>query len=393
MKAMITSIAAALAIASLASATEHIVRPGEDWSNLGPKLRPGDRVLLAPGAHIPAAFERVSGSADKPIVIRPVEDGVLAEIEPKREALKLTDCAHIRIERLSIKNARRAGIIIEANRQGASRDISISDVLVSGVGGLAEQSGIVIRGASEVGVRRSRLENCVGAALRIEHAEKITVEECQFFAQAGKPTQSGVAIEGVSSDIAVRRAFLRGPIETGVSIGFENPVFQTDAAEPARGTSASRKNDGAPPLVRRVDIIECRFKDVIRPLRFGSAEAAVVRQCTFLEPREEVYLLTVPPASFAAVEARFLDNLTVWAPGSLRRLCHAEPNAKPAGLKLGANLWWSKELPAALPSLGNADNPFLGTIETPQTLDRDPQMDDKGYPTAAEAMTFGAPRP
>lgn len=392
MKAMISSTAAALAIASLAFATEHIVRPGEDWSDLGPKLRPGDLVLLAPGEHIPAAFERVSGSPEKPIVIRPIEDGKLVEIEPKREALKLTDCAHIRVERLSVKNARRAGIIVESTRPGASRDIAISDVLVSGVSGLAEQSGIVIRGAAEVGVRRSRVENCVGAALRIEHSEKVTVEECQLLSRTGKPMQVGIAIEGASSDIAVRRALLRGPIETGISIGFENPYFQTNATEPTSDSATRRKEVGALALVRRVDIVETRFRDVTRPLRLGSAEAAVVRQCTFIEPREEVYLLTVPPASFAAVEARLLDNLTVWTPGTLRRLSHAEPNAKVAGLKLGVNLWWSKELPTALPSLGSADNPFLGTVEAAQILDRDPELNDSGFPTAADAMAFGAPR-
>lgn len=390
MKHLLTALAILLIAAAHAAATEHIVRPGEPWSDLGAKLKPGDRVLLAPGSHVPAAFERVSGTPEQPIVIRPVEDGKLVEIEPKREALKFTDCAHIRVERLSVKNARRAGILIESTRPGASRDISVADVLVTGVSGLAEQSGIVVRGAREVGIRRSRIENCTGAAVLIEHSESVTVEDCQLFARSGKPMQRGIGIEGSSADIAVRRVFARGPIETGVSVGVENPPFAVAADDPP---AAPAKPERPEALARRVDILETRMKDVIRPLRIGSCAALVVRQCTMLDPREEIYEVVAAPGGFAPAEARILDNLVVWEPGSLRRLSHAEPGARTAGVVLGPNLWWSKELPTALPLLGPSENPFLGTVESAQTLDRDPILDDKGYPTDPASMVYGAPRP
>lgn len=390
MKQLLAAIATLLFATAPAAATEHIVRPGEPWSELGPKLRPGDRILLAPGSHIPAAFERVAGTPEQPIVIRPVEDGKLVEIEPKREALKLTDCSHIRIERLSVKDARRAGILIESTRPGASRDIAVSDVLVAGVAGLAEQSGIVVRGAREVGIRRSRIENCIGAAVLIEHAESVAVEDCQLFARSGKPMQRGVGIEGSSADVSVRRVFMRGPIETGVSVGVENPPFAVEADEQR---PAPAKPERPEALARRIDILETRTKDVIRPLRIGSCAALVVRQCTMIDPREEVYEVAAAPGGFAPAEARILDNLVVWEPGSLRRLCHAEPGARTEGVVLGSNLWWSKELPTALPLLGPPENPFLGKIESPQVLDRDPLLDDKGYPTEPGSMVYGAPRP
>ncbi|MEY5060994.1 MAG: hypothetical protein RIS45_915, partial [Planctomycetota bacterium] len=59
------------------------------------------------------------------------------------------------------------------------------------------------------------------------------------------------------------------------------------------------------------------------------------------------------------------------------------------GLTFGSNLWWSKELPDALPLLGPSENPFLGTLDTPQTTSVDPQLDPRGRPRREEAKLFG----
>jgi hypothetical protein len=73
----------------------------------------------------------------------------------------------------------------------------------------------------------------------------------------------------------------------------------------------------------------------------------------------------------------------------LRRFNSVAEGADSTGLLLGPNIWWSNELPSALPLLGPAANPFLGTLEVPQTINLDPDLDDRNRPLRSEAKLYG----
>ena len=169
---------------------------GDDWSVLAAKLKPGDEVVLLEGTHVPAMFEGIAGEPGKPIVFRSKDPRGLAQIKPDREGIKLVDCRHIRLERLGIRNARRAGIVIEGTEAGRSKDVAVQDVYVIGSAGLSEQAGIVVSRTEGLTLRRSRFENCAGSAIHLESVTGVSAETLQLRAMPPVSPAFGLQVIG-----------------------------------------------------------------------------------------------------------------------------------------------------------------------------------------------------
>ncbi|MFM7132964.1 MAG: right-handed parallel beta-helix repeat-containing protein, partial [Planctomycetota bacterium] len=310
---------------------------------------------------------------------------------------------HVRVERLLVRNARRAGVIVESTVPGASKDIGLADVLVVGVKGLAEQAGVVVRETSEVSILRSRFENCAGSGILIENADQVTVDKVQIIARANAPMQAGIAIAGVCERPSILRVSVSGQVDTAFEIGRKAPARlaiakpaatgETEATSPEPTTTEPTTTEAKRPAVRNLVITESRSRGSARAIDFGSCEECVVRSSTFLDSREEVHRIAPPPAGHSTGRLRFTDNLVAWEPGALRRLAFVEPGGEAARLELGPNLWWSAELPVALPRIGGENSTFTGTIDAAQILDIDPVLDNYGYTTSERARGFGAPKP
>jgi hypothetical protein len=375
-----------------AHADQYLVQPGESWDSLGPKLKAGDEILLKPGVHRPASFTALQGSTLAPIIIRCSEVGKLTQIAPEREAIKLVDCKHIRVQGIGILNARRAGILIESTTRFASEDISIHDVMINGVKGLAEESGIVARGVTSLDIRRCRIENCAGNGVQIEECEQVTIVVGQILAIKPSPMKNGIALLGRVWNTQIENVVIMGSITTGISLGMNM------AAPAASATAAPQPLEivAAPPsepLVRFLSVANCRGARLMRFLEIGSCADAVVRNCTVAEPHEEVYSIQRIPAGYPPMHLEMRDCLIEWTPGALRRFGFVAEGADARGFTLGSNLWFSKEIPLALELLGPKGAPFPGTLEAPQRMDIDPRLSELFYPLAAEAAAFGAPQP
>jgi hypothetical protein len=397
------------------------VKPGDDWAALGPKLVAGDEIVLLEGMHRPAQFSAIAGTREKPIVIRSIAKNKLAEIGPDREGLKLTDCAHVRVERLLIKNARRAGVVIDSTVEGASHDIDIRDVLVIGVAGLVEQAGILALDTDRLEIRRSRFENCRGAALHLEQTNELTVELVQIKSDLKDGSAYGVLIVGECNGLAFNDVWIAGSIQTGASIGARdasrhvsagpavptfpelrtplNPAAPAPAPvpvpstleDPVSSTPPSTRESGAklPPLVHNATFENLLVRGADCAFEFGSCDGVTITSSTIVNPSEEVFRFTVAPTDHSGAAVRFRNNIVCWMPGGLRRFNSVAEGADSTGLLLGPNIWWSNELPSALPLLGPAANPFLGTLEVPQTINLDPDLDDRNRPLRSEAKLYG----
>lgn len=421
LRAILTAgvVACAPALTAHARAEQFVVQAGREWSSLASRLKAGDEIVLARGTHMPASFSGLEGSPFAPIVIRSESPNALAEIAADREAIKLVDCRHVRIERIASRGARRAGVLIESTKPGASLDVSISDVLVIGARGLAEESGIVARGVRELGIRRSRFENCVGCGILVDDCESVSIADVQIAARTDTAAACGIRFAGRVWSTLVERVQMAGPIATAFELGRSESTLHARApappaadAAPSAAPAPSPPKSTAPsttapsstpdaarggsttsapePLVRFLVISNVRLSGVHRLLDVGSAADTAVRNVTHREAHEEVYRLSPPPAGRPAAAVRMSECLLTWSPGALRRFGAVEGGADAKGFVLGPNLWWSSELPAALPLLGPTDNPFPGTIESPQVLDVEPKFDARSRLINAEAAGFGA---
>jgi hypothetical protein len=398
------------------------IKAGDNWATAASAAQPGDEIVLLDGVHRSATLEGLRGTATQPIMIRSADRTKLAEIAPDREGLKLVDCRHVRIERILVRNARRAGIVIEGSAHGEASQIEIADTLVVTVEGLVEQAGILVLRAEGVTIRRSRFENCKGSALRIEDSSRVRAERVQIRNTAGG--EDALLLLGDCDELAFDDLWIAGPFSTALSIGTKDapregePVAPIRLPEPIRGPRPEGRADAdspavsAPPEARpseappattrasdepttpRARVRDASFTNIlvrgaVRAIEIGSCTAVRIGNSTFVGPRDEVFRFVRPPKERSAAELRFHDNIVAWAPGSLKRFANLVEGASDSGLRLGPNLWWSEELPAALPLLGPEEKPFPGTVDVPQTVDIDPDLDDRGRPRREEAKLFG----
>lgn len=419
-----------LVFAGSASGELYRIRAGDDWSRLGPKLTAGDEVILLEGTHLPAQFDGLAGTAEKPIVIRSEDKGKLAEIAAEREGLKLTNCSHVRIERIYVKAARRAGIVIDATGQGRSTDIAIHDTLVVGVRGLVEQAGLLAISTDGIDIQRSRFDGCEGAGCRFENSSGISAARLQIKALTKEPPDFGIVFLGECSEIQCDDIWIAGNMETGISLGAKDapraprtprPLpIPSPALPPRAGEEGAAKPDAGareggetatPPAVEKPSEVpvgakpeadkstaafcsNANFTNVFirgtsRALEIGSSSAVQFASSSIIENTDEVIGLVAAAAGRKPANLRFRDNLVVWKPGALRRLVGVPDGTPAAGLVFGSNIWWSRELPSALHLLGPVENPLHGTLEVPQTYDLDPELDGRSRPTVEAAKMFG----
>lgn len=413
-------------LATPAIAETYAFEAGDDWSKIGPRLVAGDIVVLLEGTHVPAQFENLSGAPGNPIVIRPAEKVKFAEIAGKREGLRLTNCRHVRLERLHVKGARRAGIVVDSIGDARSSDIAIHDSVISGVGGLVEQSGILVISTDGLDIRRTRIENCDGAGARFENSSAITCEQVEIRTVDAARTTTGMLFLGEIAKVEVNDAVISGRFETGLSLGARDapraprevrdlvplkpsPVgndapsapaetvpTQTAPAQtsPAQTSPADLVRPKSPEPGKDARFSDGTFTNVLlsgceRALELGSTARVLVSASTIVDPIEEVIRVVRPGDGRPGPSMQFRENIVVWQPRGLRRFVDMPEGIAAEGLIFGSNLWWSKELPDALPLLGPSENPFFGTLDTPQTTTLDPKLDQRGRPTREEAKLFG----
>jgi hypothetical protein len=418
------SVALLFVIAQPASAGRYFVPPGSTWETLGPKLKPGDEIVLAEGVHLPATLTGVSGSPFAPIVIHSVGPNSLAEVASDRASIKLVDCRHIRIARILSRTPRRAGILIESTKPGASEGITIEDVLIVGPKGLAEESGIVARGVKELAIRRCRIENPTNAAITIGDCESVTISDVQMVARTDVTPKAAIRLEGRVWSTLIEKSQIAGAFATAFDLGTSEcaPLAPREPTKPSTesstqdGRSEAGSEGGAQipakdrekpqgpsqstssndttkpvqePLVRFLTISNMRLGGVRRLLDLGSVADATIRNVTLRDAQEEIYRISLPPLGRPAASMRMSECLFIWSPGALRQIGVVAEGAVAKGFTLGANLWWSAELPAALALLGANGDPFPGTREVEQTTNLDPKLDQRSRPTVDTAMTYG----
>ena len=100
------------------------------------RVEPGDTVIVRPGKHRGTQVDDLHGTKDAPIVIRGTDrkkcviDGTLGrenEYQGGRDAIFLNECSHIVIEKLSLVDAQRAGVLVVKSPHVTVRDCIVRD--------------------------------------------------------------------------------------------------------------------------------------------------------------------------------------------------------------------------------------------------------------------------
>jgi len=362
------AIAAVLAImiAAPVAAETHRVLPGAAWDGIAAVVKPGDEIVLEPGAHGPARVADLAGEPGRPIVIRARDERSLAEIK----GLALVRPRHVEVRNLVVIEAPGPGLAILGEASRPARDALVQNCMVVLSGLVDRTSAIRLEHVEGLTIGDTRIEGFGPAAISIDAGRQVRIERIQVVSHPRGPGETAVSIGGETTGVAIDRATIGSSVRSTFALGVSAP----DAT-------------GSGPLAAKVSI---RNVAADRPEAFavlGSCADVEIRHCTILDPRDTTLLVRSPPAGRPPVATvRFRDNLVSWIPNSLRRFTGKEPDflGEP-GIEYGPNLWFSRELPAATPLLGS----WVGRVAEPQVLDLDPRLDNGYRPMEPAAKSFG----
>lgn len=351
------------------------MKPGDDWERLAERVEPGDEIILWPGRHEPATFERLHGAPGAPITIRGLAPDRPSVIAGAAWGLRIEDARHLRVRDLVIEDARIHGLEITGGADGApGRDIEITGVRVRRTGERDDRHAVRLERLSGLRVRGLEIRGFTGSAIEIVGGEAIEITDVDVHGEDGFAGRFAVRVGGGATGVDLRDVRVHGGAATGLGLGLpERPRSRPEPdAVPAYETT-------------RVLVQEVLLTGAALPFMVGSVDVGRIERCTIAHAEGLLFrFVEVPGASP-------LRNLTVgaclfaWAPDALDRHFDVAGEVALDGLYLDQNLWWTDADDAVRERLG----PFPGTEAFPQVTDVDPDLDGDGIPRTPEAGGYG----
>lgn len=353
-------------------ASVHRVEPGLAWHLVANDARPGDLVLLEKGIHINGRIEGLRGTRERPITIRGADPAVPTAIACEEMGLELIRCQWVRVENLYFINPLQAAILIDGGvevdgvRTASEVSIAISNCRIATSREVPGLDAIRVRDARTVGIADCRFESWSDAAVELRGSSAVVITRCLFSPITESAHAFGVrALDGSEAIAVIQNTFERS-VHTAVQIG---------ACE-AKGEAL------VPSRAKGVQFVRCALLDVECPIEIAAESEGTLRECTIVDPNTAYRVDARCGAPRLAVER----CIFTWTPGKLIMPTERRGETSPAMVRLGANLWWSSELPTVFDAI---ERPY-GTESAPQILDVDPKLSDKRFePMEPKATSYG----
>lgn len=381
-----------------AHGVQHLVKPGDQWQFLIPRVKPGDEVILMPGRHRDASIESLMGTAKKPIVIRGADPDDPPVIEAEREGIRIKRAAHLTIKNVKIVGGTIAGISItdplplppasadpsqQAPAEESGVGIVVQNVSITKVGPRGQRHALVL-----TGLRQSRVQDCTfegwgGSAIEVVACREIAILRCAFTGIKDFTQHHGIRVRAGSDRVLIESCRFDNAGERVVSFGgmSESKEFRP----PPPGEAGAGKVAEA----TRVSVERSIIKGGRCAVTYVHADDCLFRNNTILRPKIcPLALLSEheDPRFTAGQRNIFGLNIIVWEPGDLQRLIEIGPRASSEKFLIESNVWWSGQPQIDFNKLG----PFPGNSEELQMLDVDPKLNDKLKPTHPGLSAFGA---
>mgnify|MGYP006282238151 CR=1 FL=1 len=211
-------------------------------------LEPGTRILVAPGEYRGFSLRRFSARMDAPVVIAAADATDPPVFGGGREAIKLTSCSFIRLERLIVRGCRDNGINIDdgGSDRLPSRRIVLRHLTVEDIGPGGNHDAIKLSGVMDAVIRDCRISRWGGSAIDMVGCHRVVVDGCRFQGDSEARQKNSVQIKGGSSHVLVQDCAFLNAGERVVNLGG------------ATGEAFFRPR-GVPYEAKDVTIAGCRF--------------------------------------------------------------------------------------------------------------------------------------
>lgn len=391
---LILSFVCLIALGTSASATQHLLQPGDSWDVIDERLRPGDEILLLPGEHEPGVLTRAQGTGEQPITIRSLDPSQEATINATRYGIRLQAPKHVIIEKIRITGATINGIMAagdDINGDSTSSEwsgaLTIRDIRVSQTGPEGKRDAIACEGLRKVRITRCTIDGWAGSGIRLTTCMDVDVSECKLEALDGHSQTAGITVQSGCEDIRISDCRIATNGGVGVLIGGTPALTDFHPSLTAETTHHS-SFDATNVSVRRTYIVGAS-----PVFHIAHADGCRLSNNTVVDPRGTVVQIAIEhidPRMGTINELAIYANMVVWTDGMIDALLKLPPQVAPAEVDIQENLWWSDgaiETRNALVAALTIKPTF------PQILDLDPGLDEFGLPQVADAELFGAGAP
>lgn len=375
---------------------QHLVNPGDEWSQLAAQLRPGDEVILLPGVHRPAILEDLSGTAERPIVIRSLDTDNIAVINAAigaagagggRHGLLLRNMKYVVIRNVIVTGASVHGIEASGpnaqvpDADGRPPSLVLRNVRVERIGPIGRRNAVLLRNLDQVVIERCEFEGWGGSAIELVACNDVSIQNCSFKGLEDFSQMNAVQIRAGSQRVQVTNCIMIDSGVTGIAIGGTSELTEF----------RQRSDDSQRHEAGRVRVSDNLFRGGHSAVAFINCDQCSVRNNTIFRPQRWVYLVLDRKEPYLAATRRsvFASNLVRWEPGDIRQFSHLNEGVSSSGLVLEQNLWWSPDLAQRRSRMGEP----AGSSQLPQVMDVDPKLDADFFPTEPLAAMFGRDTP
>jgi hypothetical protein len=368
MRRLATSFAMAVTVflPSTASAVDHPVRDRDGFNRAMAAVKPGDRVLLAPGDYAGSfSFRNIHGTDRQPIVIAAADRERPPRFTGPTIGLHLAACSHIDLVALDITGTRANGLNIDdgGNFERPSHHITLRSVRVRGIDSRGNVDGIKLSGVDDFLVVDCTVERWggSGSAIDMVGCHRGVITGCTF-REGGS---NGVQAKGGSSEVVVRRCRFENAGQRAVNVGgsTDDRVFRP----PAKAMPEKARYEA-----KDIRVEGCTFVGGDAAIAYVNVDGAVVRFNTIVRPgRYAVRILQerTEPEFVPSRNGVFEDNVIVFRSDRWAGAVNVGGGTAPETFTFSRNLWYCEDRP-------DRSQPKLPVMETNGVVGQDPQFRD-----------------
>ncbi|HJZ60442.1 MAG TPA: right-handed parallel beta-helix repeat-containing protein [Gemmataceae bacterium] len=348
-----------------APASDHPVRDCDGLNRAMGAVKPGDRVLLAPGEYAGNFFFRnIHGADRRPIVIAAADPDRPPRFIGPNIGLQLSGCSHVELFALDFTATKENALNIDdgGDAEKPSHHITLRNIRVRDIHRQGNVDGIKLSGVDVFLIAESTVERwgSDGSAIDMVGCHHGVITRCSF-RQGGA---NAVQAKGGSSTVAIRKCRFEDAGERAVNIGgsSDDVVFRP----PARAMPENGRYEA-----KDVRVEGCTFVGGEAAVACVNADGAVVRFNTIVRPQK--YALRIlqertEPQFVPCRNGAFEDNVVVFR------------SEKWGGVNVGGgtaadtftfarNLWYCEDRP-------DRSKPTLPVAEADGVAGADPQFRD-----------------
>ncbi|MFO0803603.1 MAG: right-handed parallel beta-helix repeat-containing protein [Gemmataceae bacterium] len=305
-------------------------------------VRPGDRVLIAPGTYRGNHFfQNVHGAEGKPIVVMAVDTERPPRFTADNACLHISGASHLELRDLHLGGCKDNALNIDdaGNPDKPAHHITLKNIRIADVGPRGNVDGIKLSGVDDFQIIDCTVERWGGggSAIDMVGCHRGELVGCTFKSGGS----NGVQMKGGAADIVVRKCRFEDCGERGMNIGGNTGT--ESFRPPVKSMSANGRYEA-----KNITVEGCTFVGGSAAIACVGLDGGRVRYNTILRPEKYALRILQENTGEGFVPCRNVEferntvsfNSRNW--GGV----NVGPNTDAASFTFSKNSWYCEDSPA-----------------------------------------------